>query len=188
MGGQPKALLALDAGDTFISRIVRTFQDAGVDDVVIVLGHGADVVATALVTEGVRARVAVNARYESGQFSSVLKGLDAIDRPGVAGMLLTLVDVPLVSPATVRAVLERFRETGAPIVRPVRGAQHGHPVLIGRALFGHIRAANPASGIKPIVRTYASPAGDVSVTDPGAFRDVDTPAEYERLIADEGSE
>jgi CTP:molybdopterin cytidylyltransferase MocA len=187
MGGVPKALLSLDTGESFISRIVATFQNAGVDDVVVVLGHEAESVAAALAVDQIRARAVMNARYRSGQFSSVLKGLDAIDRPGVAGMLLTLVDVPLFSPATVRAVLDCFRETGAPIVRPVRGNEHGHPVLIGRALFAAIRAADPAIGLKPIVRANASRAGDISVTDDGAFRDVDTPADYERLRADEGS-
>ncbi len=183
MGGRPKALLPLD-GDTFISRIVRTFEEAGVDDVVIVLGHEADAIGAALTRDRVRARVVINDRYRSGQFSSVLRGLDAIDRPGVAAMLMTLVDVPLVSPSTVRAVLERFRETGAPIVRPVRGDEHGHPVLIGRALFGPLRTADPATGAKPIVRAHVSPAGDVSVTDTGAFRDVDTDDEYVRLLTE----
>ncbi len=184
MGGRPKALLPLDAGDTFISRIVRTFREAGADDVVIVLGHEAEAIRAALARDRVQARVVINDRYRSGQFSSVLSGLDAIDRPGVAAMLMTLVDVPLISPSTIRAVLERFRETGAPIVRPVRGDEHGHPVLVGRALFGALRAADPATGAKPVVRANVSPAGEVSVTDGGAFRDVDTQAAYDRLLAE----
>jgi len=36
-------------------------------------------------------------------------------------------------------------------------------------------------GIKPIVRAFASPAGDVLVHDEGAFVDIDTPDEYERV-------
>ena len=36
--GQTKALLRLGA-DTFLSRIVRTFRAAGVEDVVVVVGH-----------------------------------------------------------------------------------------------------------------------------------------------------
>ncbi len=37
--GRSKAMLPLDGGDTFLTRIVRTFRAAGIDDVVIVLGH-----------------------------------------------------------------------------------------------------------------------------------------------------
>ena len=38
--GRAKATLPLD-GDTFLSRIVRTFVAAGVDDVIVVVGHEA---------------------------------------------------------------------------------------------------------------------------------------------------
>lgn len=180
--GRPKALLPLSATDTFVSRIVRTFLDAGVDDVVVVLGHDAAAIASSLLSHGITARFVVNDAYETGQFSSVLRGLNAVDRPGVTAMLLTLVDVPLVSASTVRAVIDRYKATSAPIVRPVRGDQHGHPVLIDRALFAELRAADPSTGAKPIVRAHVSPAGDVSVDDEGAFLDIDTPEAYGRAL------
>src|SRR4051794_1221572 len=142
--GRSKPLLPLNDGETFVTRLARSFVDAGVDDLVIVLGHQADAVAAAVIASGVAARLVVNDSYANGQLSSVLRGLNAIDRPGVRAMLLTLVDVPLVCPATIRAVVERYHATHAPIVRPVRGDEHGHPVLIDRALFPLLRAADPA--------------------------------------------
>ena len=39
--GRAKATLPLDGEDTFLTRIVRTFLEAGVDDVVVVVGHTA---------------------------------------------------------------------------------------------------------------------------------------------------
>jgi CTP:molybdopterin cytidylyltransferase MocA len=75
--------------------------------------------------------------------------------------------------------VKRFEATGAPIVRPVRGDEHGHPVLVSRALFGALRAADPSAGAKPIVRAHASEQGNVQIADdPGAFLDIDTPEEY----------
>jgi CTP:molybdopterin cytidylyltransferase MocA len=182
--GRTKALLPLGS-DTFLSRIVRTFRAAGVDDVVIVLGHDAEAVAEMLKAREVSARVVLNPAYESGQLSSLLAGLQMIDRPGVTGMLLTLVDVPLVSADTIRKVIERYRATGAPLVRPVDNHRHGHPVLIDRRLFDALRRSDPATGAKPVVRAHASPAGDVPVDDEGAFLDVDTPAEYDAIAARE---
>jgi molybdenum cofactor cytidylyltransferase len=180
--GRPKPLLPLANGDTFVTRIVRSFLEAGVDDVVVVLGHEADAVAAKLIESGAAARFVVNEAYQTGQLSSVLRGLNAIDRPGVRAMLLTLVDVPLVSPETIRAVIDRYKETNAAIVRPVRGAEHGHPVLIDRALFPLLRAADPERGAKSIVREHVSLAGDVAVDDQGAFYDIDTPEAYERVL------
>ncbi len=182
MGGRPKALLQVRDGRTFVRAIVDTFLTAGVDDVVVVLGHEADAVIDRMAQDDVQARVVVNPQYRSGQFSSVLTGLDAIDRPGVAAMLMTLVDVPLVSASTVRAVVERFHRLSPPIVRPVRGEAHGHPVLIARELFGALRIADPAHGAKPIVRAHVSVDGDVAVDDDHAFRDVDTPDAHAGLL------
>ncbi len=175
--GRTKALLPL-GGETFVSHIVRTFRSAGVEDVVVVVGHDAELVSNALSGMDLAPRVILNTDYESGQLSSILAGLRAVDRPGVAAMLMTLVDVPLVSAETVRAVLMRYRSTSAPVVRPVNGDRHGHPVLIDRRLFGQFRGADSASGVKPIVRAHASAVGDVEVLDEGAFTDIDTPEDY----------
>ena len=181
--GRPKATLPFATGDTFLSRIVGTFLDARIDDVVVVVGHEAEAVVSSLSRSGLAARFVFNPDFARGQLSSVLAGLRAIDRPGVAGMLLTLVDVPLVSAATVRAVLDQYRRTHAPIVRPTNASRHGHPVLIDRSLFDALRRADPATGAKPIIRAHATEAGDIEIGDEGAFVDVDTVEEYERVRA-----
>jgi molybdenum cofactor cytidylyltransferase len=181
--GRPKATLPIDDRDTFLSRIVRTLVDAGVDDVVIVLGHEAAAIADAFAASGLPARLALNRNYDRGQLSSLQTGLALVDRPGVSAVLVTLVDVPLVSAETVRRVLDRYRETRAPIVRPIDGPRHGHPLLVDRSLFALLRAADPSVGAKPIVRAHASSAGDVPVRDEGAFCDIDTPDEYRRAVS-----
>src|SRR4051812_4299108 len=121
--GRPKAALPLGDDETFLTRIVRTFLDAGVDDVVIVLGHDADAIVRSFSASGLPARFAINRDYDRGQLSSLVTGLGVIDRPGVAAALVTLVDVLLVSAATVRAVVDRYRTTHAPVVRPTNGAR-----------------------------------------------------------------
>jgi molybdenum cofactor cytidylyltransferase len=181
--GRTKATLPLGSSDTFLTRIIRTFHEAGADDVLVVIGHEAAQVEESVSSRGLPARFIVNRDYENGQLSSVLSGLNAIDKPGVRGFLLTLVDVPLVSAQTVRRVIEHYRRTAAPIVRPVRGSLHGHPVLIDRSLFHLLRSADPAAGIKPVVRAHASRSGDMEIDDEGSFIDVDTPEDYLRVTA-----
>ena len=180
--GRAKATLPVDDHDTFLSRIVRTFVTAGIDDVVVVLGHDASVVAESLTDSLLPARFALNREYDRGQLSSIRTGLAVIDRPGVTAVLLTLVDVPLFSASTVRAIVARFREGGAPVVRPVSNGRHGHPILLARSLFDLVRSTGDEAGLKPIVRTHASAAGDVEVVDEGAFVDIDTAEEYRRVI------
>ena len=182
--GRAKASLPLDGGDTFLTRIVRTFLQAEVDDVVVVLGHDADAIARTFSTANLSARIAVNPDYDRGQLSSLVAGLNLVDRPGVIAVLVTLVDVPLVSVNTVRAVVDHYRRTRAPIVRPTSGTRHGHPLIIDRSVFAALRAADPDSGAKPIVRAHASTLGDLAIADEGAFRDIDTAEEYARAITD----
>jgi CTP:molybdopterin cytidylyltransferase MocA len=181
--GRPKANLPLGGGDTFLSRIVRTFRAAGIDDVLVVVGHDADAIVDEFSRTGADARFIPNPDYEQGQLSSLVKGLNAADRPGVAAVLITLVDLPLVSPDTVRAVVDRYLACRAPVVRPVRGDDHGHPILIDRLLFDEIRRADPTIGAKPVIRAHASAAGDVTTDDAGAFLDIDTPGDYDRVTS-----
>jgi molybdenum cofactor cytidylyltransferase len=182
--GRAKATLPLDNGDTFLTRIVRTFRAAGVDDVIVVVGHEADAIASSFAQSGLAARFVMNEGYDRGQLSSLVAALAVIDRPGVSAVLVTLVDVPLVSAATVRAVVERYRASRAPVVRPTSGARHGHPLLIDRSLFAALRGADPAAGAKPIVRAHASSAGDLEIEDEGAFTDIDTEEDYRRWVID----
>jgi molybdenum cofactor cytidylyltransferase len=181
--GRAKATLPAGDGQTFLTRIVRTFLDAGVDDVIVVVGHDAEAIAASFSESGLPARFVVNREYDRGQLSSLLAGLNAIDRPGVSAALVTLVDVPLVSASTVRAVIESYRRTRAPIVRPTSGDRHGHPLLIDRSVFGALRAGDPSAGAKPIVRAHASAAGDLAIDDEGAFIDVDTEEDYRKTIS-----
>jgi molybdenum cofactor cytidylyltransferase len=181
--GRAKATLPLGESDTFLTRIVRTLLDAGVDDVVVIVGHEAEAIVSSFAASGLPARFAVNPEYDRGQLSSLIVGLGIVDRPGILAALVTLVDVPLVSAATVRAVIDCYRRTRAPVVRPTSGARHGHPLLIDRALFNELRAADPAGGAKSIVRAPASAAGDLAVDDEGAFTDIDTVEDYRRATS-----
>ena len=182
--GRAKATLPVAGGDSFLTRIVRTLLDAGVDDVVVVVGHDAEAIVSDFTVTGLPARFVVNREYDRGQLSSLVVGLGVIDRPGVTAVLVTLVDVPLVSAATVRAVLDRYRTTHAAVVRPTSGTRHGHPLLIDRSLFAELRAADPTAGAKPIVRAHASAQGDIDIDDEGAFTDIDTAEDYARAIGD----
>ena len=177
--GRPKALLpAGDAGDTFVGRIVRTLRAAGVDEVVVVAGDLAPEIASALAGEAHPPRVVVNPEPGRGQFSSLQTGLRAVNRPGIRGVLATLVDVPLVTAGTVAALLAAHAATAAPIVRPERAGRHGHPVIFGRRVLPEIVAAPPESTAKTIIAAHRRESVDVPIAEDGPFIDIDTPAEY----------
>ena len=184
--GRPKALLPVDAEDTFVSRLVRTLRAAGVDEVVVVaaVDGPVDAIRSALAAARPAPRIVLNPDPSRGQLSSLLTGLQAVDRPGVDALLMTLVDVPLVDVSTVRALLDAYGRSGAPIVRPSRSvdAAHGHPVIFDRSVFDDLRGADPCTGAKSVVRARAGDIENVPVDDRGAFLDIDTPADYRRAL------
>lgn len=181
--GRPKALLSTGASDEcFVTRLVATLRAAGVDDVIVVVGVEGDAVVARLVMEPLPPRVVRNPHPERGQLSSLLCGLTVVDRPGVRAMLVAPVDLPFVLPATVRAVLDRYRATGAPIVRPVCGGRGGHPVVFDRELFDELRRADPAQGARAVVRRWARLAVEVLVEDEATVFDIDTPEEYAEAL------
>jgi CTP:molybdopterin cytidylyltransferase MocA len=180
--GRPKALLPFDASRTFVEQLVLTFRAGGAAEVLVVVGRDAAAIEDRLAAAAPQVRVVRNARYREGQATSLVAALDVVDRPGVEGLMVTLVDMPLVSADTVRLLLARHRATRAPVVRPARGALHGHPVIFDRALFDELRRVDPLTGARSVVHAHAARVENVEVDDEGAFTDIDTPAAYARVI------
>lgn len=181
--GQAKAALPLGTtGETVVARVVRTLLAAGLPDVTVVAGAHIDAVRAAMPAFESRARVVEHLEWAQGQLSSLLAGLDAVDDPQLEAILVTLVDVPLVRPQSVAAIVQAWRETRAPIVRPVDGERHGHPVVFDRSVFADLRGADPNVGAKAVFAKHASRRLDVTITDDGAYVDVDTPADYQRVL------
>jgi molybdenum cofactor cytidylyltransferase len=176
--GRPKALLP--AGDrTFIRRILDSLREGGIPEAVVVVRPGQDEVTAEVEASGF-GRAVLNPRADEGQLSSLIAGLDAVDRPGVEAVLVTLVDVPLVAAASVQLLLARAAVSGALVLRAAHHGRHGHPVIFKRLLFDALRRADPAVGAKAIVRAVA--VEDVEAGDPGVVEDVDTPEDYARLF------
>ena len=175
--GRPKALLELDAsGVTFARAVCDRLTTAAVWPIVVVTR--ADLRdALAAVLPGVG--VVVNPDPDRGQLSSLLAGLDAVGP--CDALLVTLVDLPLFQPSTVRSLLARWRDTRAPLVRPVHDGRNGHPAIFGRALLDALRVADIAAGAKPVIGRFLADAVSVAVDDPGTVEDFDTPGEYDRL-------
>ena len=178
--GQAKAALPFgQTGETLVSRVVRTLLRGGVPDVTVVAGAHIDAVLIAMPSHEPRARVIEHVGWQQGQLSSLQAGLAAIDGPLLEAVLVTLVDVPLVQPSTVAAVIAEWRRTRAAIVRPADGDRHGHPVIFDRSVFADLRAADVSAGAKSVFATHR--VINVQVEDPGAFTDLDTPGEYEEV-------
>ena len=175
--GQDKALLTY--GDrTFLEIVVATLHEAGMERVVVVLGHHAEQIQGAVTLEG--AEIVINRDYARGQTSSLQAGLRALESPSLEAVVLCLVDHPLVSADTVRRLISSFRQSGAPVVIPTFRNQRGHPVVIGRALFEELKSLSPDEGANTVIRKHHDATTLVEVGDKGILIDVDNPDVYRR--------
>lgn len=177
--GQPKAWLRTDReGECFFGRACARLTDGGAERVIGLIPPGGEAFAHRASPGAV---LVVNRWPEEGQLSSLqlgLRALSALDLDAEAAIVFP-VDAPLVTAATIRALVARWHESGPAVIRPVdRRGRHGHPVIFAARLFEPLLSADAAAGAKPIVRAHATPTGDVLVEDDGAFLDIDTPEDY----------
>lgn len=178
--GVPKALLATaDAGETFVQHAVRTLQTAGVRPITVVVSPEIADRVRGLVPS---ATVLVNPEPERGQLSSLHVAIDAFAAERPDALVVLPVDVPLVTPETVAGLTAAWARARPPVVRPTRGATHGHPVIFDAQIIDELRREDPEIGAKAIVRKYSGAAGDVAIADDGAFVDVDTMDDYRRVF------
>jgi molybdenum cofactor cytidylyltransferase len=177
--GSPKALLSYQ-GQTFIERICTAFLSAGVDELVVVLGAHADALRPALPSHPAL-RTVVNARYFQGQLSSLMVGIGALS-PDSEAAVVNLVDHPLVSSATIKALIDSFRASPLPILIASHQGRRGHPVLFSSQVYGEILAAPLDQGAKVVVRKNPSRVREVQLDDPGILADIDTPEDYKRYV------
>jgi molybdenum cofactor cytidylyltransferase len=175
--GRQKLTLPMADGRAVVRAAVDRVLQAGLDDVVVVLGREADAVAGALAALPVR--TVVNPRYAEGQSTSLRAGLDALP-PGTEAAVVALGDQPLVDPSVIRRLVSAFRATARPIVVPVYRDGRGNPVLFAAALFGELRAVTGDQGGREVIARDPARVAEVPVDGPMPS-DVDTPQDYEAM-------
>lgn len=194
---RPKQLLPW-GGTTLVAWQVAQMREAGAGEVVVVLGHRAEEIRAALPPD---ARAVVNEAYREGRATSLRAGAEALARSegstGGAGeeegrsasdqieaILILSVDQP--RPAWLsRRLIERWRETGAPIVSPrFTGGGYGHPILVAGALLPELGDVGEETlGLRAVILRHASEAASIEVANRVVDVDLNTPAEYEAALA-----
>ena len=177
--GSLKQLLSWD-GPTLLEWQAAQLREAGVDDVVIVLGHEATRIAPVAARTG--ARVVVNAGYREGRASSLRCGADAIE-DGTGAIIILSVDQP--RPGWIaRRLIERWRERHAPLTVPGKSDRRGHPILVDGALLSELRSVTEAGlGLREVMQRHGDDADLVPVDNASLSFDLNTPSDYQRALS-----
>jgi molybdenum cofactor cytidylyltransferase len=176
--GAFKPLLPFGAG-TVAEACVASLRAAGVEEVVVVVGHRAEEVRAALAgVAGVR--FALNEEAGSEMGVSVARGVGAVSA-GAGAVLVALVDQPAVPPSAVEAVVAARRRTGARLVIPEWEGRGGHPVLVDLAFREELLNLVPRKGLRALFDAHQAEVLRVPAGSPFVTRDMDTWEDYAAL-------
>lgn len=178
--GSPKALLPYQ-GRPFLQHLLEITQHPKIGARRIVLGADAEEIARSVRLDP--AEVVVNAEWEKGQLSSIQAAVRSLP-PDTDGMLLCLVDHPLVSADLVSQLIEKFYASRAPIVVPAYEGRRGHPVIFSAALYDELLAAPLEVGARAVVRAHTGEIASVPTSEQGVILNLNDPEALKKLTGE----
>lgn len=158
---------------------------ADIDEVVVVLGHEAEVVRAALMSRprpGMR--IVVNADYRLGMLSSVKSGVRALAAE-TGAFLVAPADQPGIRPDDYGLVVQAYRRARprVDIVVPTYGGRGGHPTLFAGALRQEVLdLPDNGQGLRDLIVRREGRVLRVELGRPGMVEDLDTPEDYEQAL------
>ncbi len=176
--GTNKMLLELGGG-TLVRRAAGTALSAGLDPVLVVVGHESDRVQAEL--SDLPCVAVHNPEYASGMNTSLRSGISALP-DDVAGAIVVLGDMPLVDAPMLRALVTAFRRSGAPLAVSTFAGVVAPPILYGRELFPELRALTAEACGKSVVKRHRGEAAELAWP-PEILTDLDSPADVQRIRA-----
>lgn len=182
--GSNKLTLSLGSG-TVVGRVIETAL-ATCDSVVVVIALHDQVTRTA-VEQAVKAQgadrrvqVAEGVPYDPGMFISIQAGLRRV--MGADAVLIFPGDIPLIRPETAIAVRDAVLAGHADMAVPSCAGHRGHPVAVSAKCIPELLAMSERSTLRQFMTIHASTTQLVPVDDHGMLLDMDTPAEYDRVV------
>jgi molybdenum cofactor cytidylyltransferase len=178
--GRPK--LSLRLGDrTILERTIDCFNQAGVENVLVVFGPqspelagaaGAQVMVLDHATEDMRATVTLGLRRMGQTFHP-----SAGDR-----VFLLPADHPALVPEVItRLLAARLATKAHSIIVPTFHGMRGHPVLFDWKHVAKIQDWPPSLALNSYFRSQQDATLELPMDTPAVLRDLDTPEDYERL-------
>jgi molybdenum cofactor cytidylyltransferase len=175
--GSPKALLPYQ-GRPFLEHLLEVTRHPKIGVRRVVLGAHAEPITQAVELQAGEA--VVNEEWEKGQLSSIQAALRSLPA-GTDGILMCLVDHPLISSALVDGLIEQFYATRALVVVPVFEGRRGHPVIFSAAVYEELEKAPQELGARSVVWTHRGEVSEYVTLEEGCVVNLNDPDAFARL-------
>ncbi len=176
--GSPKALLPYQ-GRPFLEHLLEVTSHRNIGVRRVVLGAHAEPIAKAIQLKA--DEIVINEDWEKGQLSSIQAALRSLP-PGTDGILLCLIDHPLISSLLVQDLIEQFYDAKKPIVLPVYEGRRGHPVIFSASLYDELLGAPLETGARAIVWAHNSDVEEVQTNEEGCVLNLNDPETMNKAI------
>lgn len=174
-------LLRPIAGRPLVRLPALAALDAGLDPIVIVVGHRSDEVEEAL--RDFPVRTLENRRYREGLATSLRLGLRWIrDESSVDAVVILLADEPEMSSVTISRIVREWQDSGADAVRARYRDRPGHPVLIATSALRRLGDLEGDRGLQERLFAPGNPTREVRLEEDAPI-DVDTEEAYLAVVA-----
>ena len=169
--GSPKALLPYQ-GRPFLEHLLEITIHPDISVRRVVLGADAESIAKAIPLKA--NEMIINSQWEKGQLSSIQAAVRKLPA-GTEGMLLLLIDHPLISSALVGELIARFYKSKKPIALPVYEGRRGHPVIFSASLYPELLRAPLETGARAVVWAHAEEVEEVPTNEQGCVLNLNDP-------------
>ena len=169
--GSPKALLPYQ-GRPFLEHLLEITARPEIGVRRVVLGADAESIAKAIPLKA--NEMVINPDWEKGQLSSIQAAVRKLPA-GTDGMLLCLIDHPLISSALVQDLVEHFYKSRKLIVLPSYNGRRGHPVIFSASLYQELLQAPLETGARAVVWAHAEDVEEVPTNEEGCVLNLNDP-------------
>jgi molybdenum cofactor cytidylyltransferase len=143
----------------------------------VVLGAHAEPIAKTIALAA--DEIVINDDWEKGQLSSIQAAIRSLPA-GTEGLLLCLIDHPLISGNLVNELIEQFYLKREKIVLPVYRGRRGHPVIFPAALYEELLRAPLDKGARAVVWAHAADVLEVPTDQEGCVLNLNDPETLHR--------
>jgi molybdenum cofactor cytidylyltransferase len=171
-------------GATLLSAVILALEPH-TRAIVVVAGKNAAAIANTV--GACAAYIARNPDPSRGQFSSLQIGLSAALDHGCDSAMITPVDCPPLTPASLALLHEAFERARAGdlwAVAPENNGHRGHPLLVSRELIGIFLDAPVAANARDILHAHSDRIVYVQVPDDISRAGMNTPEDYASFAGD----
>ena len=176
--GSPKALLSYQ-GRSFLEHLLDVAQHPKIGLRRIVLGADREPIAKEV--NLAPDEIVINEDWEKGQLSSIQAGLRSLPAQ-TDGIILLLIDHPLISSGLVAELVESFYASGKSIVLPVYEGRRGHPVIFSSVLYQELMKAPLETGARSVVWAHSGEVQAVQTNEEGCVLNLNDPDTMQRAF------